>query len=42
MPEETGDGDLTFEPRQVLRRFKRDDEQRNELLIVDTINRADI
>lgn len=42
MPAETGDGDLTFEPGQVLRRFKRGDEQRNELLIVDEINRADI
>ncbi|MFC6903582.1 AAA family ATPase [Halalkalicoccus tibetensis] len=42
MPEETGDGDLSFEPGQVLRRFKRGGEQRNELLIVDEINRADI
>lgn len=42
MPEEAGDGDLTFEPGQVLRRFKRGNEQRNELLIVDEINRADI
>jgi MoxR-like ATPase len=42
MPEEAGDGDLTFEPGQVLRRFKRGGEQRNELLIVDEINRADI
>jgi 5-methylcytosine-specific restriction enzyme B len=42
MPEEEGDGDLAFEPGQVLRRFKRDGEQRNELLIVDEINRADI
>ena len=42
MPEETGDGDLTFEPGQVLRRFKRGEEQRNELLIIDEINRADI
>lgn len=42
MPEETGDGNLAFEPGQVLRRFKRGGEQRNELLIVDEINRADI
>jgi 5-methylcytosine-specific restriction enzyme B len=42
MPEEAGDGDLAFEPGQVLRRFKRGGEQRNELLIVDEINRADI
>ncbi len=42
MPEEAGDGELTFEPGQVLRRFKRGGEQRNELLIVDEINRADI
>lgn len=40
MPDE--DGDLEFEPGQVLRRFKRDGVQRNEPLIVDEINRADI
>lgn len=42
MPEESGEGDLTFEPGQVLRRFKRGGQQRNELLVVDEINRADI
>lgn len=42
MPEENGDGDLQFEPGQVLRRFKRGGAQRNELLVVDEINRADI
>jgi MoxR-like ATPase len=42
MPE-AGDGDdLEFEPGQVLRRFKRDGTQRNEPLIVDEINRADV
>jgi MoxR-like ATPase len=41
MPGE-GSGDLEFEPGQVLRRFKRDGQQRNELLVVDEINRADI
>ncbi|WP_254536306.1 AAA family ATPase [Halomarina litorea] len=41
MPDE-GDGDLQFEPGQVLRRFKRDGVQQNEPLIVDEINRADI
>ncbi|MFD1568951.1 AAA family ATPase, partial [Halolamina litorea] len=33
---------LSFVPGQVLRRFKRDGVQRNEPLIVDEINRADI
>lgn len=42
MPTEGGEGDLTFEPGQVLRRFKRNNRQQNELLIVDEINRADI
>ena len=42
MPEESDGDDLTFEPGQVLRRFKRDGRQRNELLIIDEINRADI
>ena len=41
MPKE-GDSDLRFEPGQVLRRFKQDGMQRNELLIVDEINRSDI
>jgi len=34
--------DLSFTPGQVLRRFKRDGVQRNDLLIIDEINRADI
>ncbi|WP_178915390.1 MoxR family ATPase [Natronomonas gomsonensis] len=42
MPDETDGDDLTFEPGQVLRRFKRNDTQRNELLVIDEINRADI
>ena len=42
MPDESGSGELAFEPGQILRRFKRDGVQRNEPLIVDEINRADI
>lgn len=42
MPEEGGDDELTFEPGQVLRRFKRGERQLNELLVIDEINRADI
>jgi 5-methylcytosine-specific restriction protein B len=42
MPEEEGDGDLSFVAGQVLRRFKRDGVQRNEPLVIDEINRADI
>lgn len=42
MPQEEGDGDLTFEPGQVLRRFKQNGIQHNEPLIIDEINRADI
>jgi MoxR-like ATPase len=39
--EEAGE-DLSFTPGQVLRRFKRDGHQRNDLLVIDEINRADI
>lgn len=42
MPSETNDGNLRFEPGQVLRRFKRDGQQYNDLFVVDEINRADI
>lgn len=42
MPDESEDGKLSFEPGQVLHRFKRKNTQRNELLIIDEINRADI
>lgn len=40
--EKAEDEDLAFEPGQVLRRFKRNGTQRNELLVIDEINRADI
>ena len=42
MPTETDNEELTFEPGQVLRRFKQDGDQENELLVIDEINRADI
>jgi hypothetical protein len=42
MPEENGDGDLGFEAGQVLRCFKENGEQRNDLLVIDEINRSDI
>lgn len=42
MPTESEDDDLSFETGQVLRRFKQDGTQRNELLVIDEINRADI
>ena len=42
MPEEGDGGNLSFEPGQVLRRFKRDGGQQNELLVIDEVNRADI
>lgn len=42
MPGESEGDDLSFEPGQVLRRFKKDGGQRNELLVIDEINRADI
>ncbi|QKQ98275.1 DUF3578 domain-containing protein [Candidatus Nanohaloarchaea archaeon] len=43
MPEKEGDGDLEFNSGQILKRFK-DDERalKNELLVVDEINRSDI
>lgn len=43
MPEKDGDGDLEFNPGQVLNRF-RDDENnlKNEVLVIDEINRSDI
>jgi MoxR-like ATPase len=41
MPE--GDGEsLDFRAGQILRCFKRDESQRNDLLIIDEINRSDI
>jgi MoxR-like ATPase len=42
MPEESDGESLSFEPGQVLRRFKHRGAQRNELLVIDEINRADI
>ncbi|MFB6158984.1 MAG: MrcB family domain-containing protein [Candidatus Nanohalobium sp.] len=43
MPEKEGDGDLEFNSGQILKRFK-DNERplKNELLVVDEINRSDI
>lgn len=43
MPEEKGDGDLEFNSGQILNRF-RDDENpvKNEILVIDEINRSDI
>ncbi len=42
MPEEEGGGALDFNPGQVLRCFRRRSRQRNDLLIIDEINRSDI
>ena len=42
MPTEAETENLSFEAGQVLRRFKHNGEQRNELLVIDEINRADI
>ncbi|AXG06983.1 AAA family ATPase [Haloplanus rubicundus] len=41
MPEGTGDS-LDFSAGQILRCFKQDESQRNDLLIIDEINRSDI
>lgn len=42
MPGEGSEENLAFEPGQVLQRFKRQGRQRNDLLVIDEINRADI
>ncbi|WP_135853931.1 AAA family ATPase [Halorussus salinus] len=42
MPERDGDGELAFRPGQLLRRFKRDGRQRNDVTVIDEINRSDI
>lgn len=42
MPKEGAGGDLDFNAGQVLRCFKRRHKQRNDLLIIDEINRSDI
>ena len=41
MPDEDDEGNLEFNPGQILRCFKRE-RQRNDLLIIDEINRSDI
>lgn len=42
MPARDGDGELAFRPGQLLRRFKRDGRQRNDVTVIDEINRSDI
>ncbi|MFO7793865.1 MAG: MoxR family ATPase [Candidatus Nanohaloarchaea archaeon] len=43
MPEKNGDdGNLEFNAGQVLKRFKQDNSQENEVLVIDEINRSDI
>lgn len=42
LPDVDNNGRLEFEPGNVLRRFKDGPDQRNDLLIIDEINRADI
>ncbi|MFC7204442.1 AAA family ATPase [Haloferax namakaokahaiae] len=42
MPSQSDGESLRFEPGQVLRRFKQQGTQRNDLFVVDEINRADI
>lgn len=42
LPEENGDESLQFKPGQVLRCFKQNNTQRNDVLIIDEINRSDI
>lgn len=42
MPGQEADGSLEFKPGQVLKRLLNGDHARNELLIIDEINRADI
>lgn len=42
MPEEGAGEELLFSPGQVLRCLKRDGQQRNDLLVIDEINRSDI
>ncbi len=42
MPGESGDGSLEFKPGQVLKRVLSGEHARNELLVIDEINRADI
>jgi MoxR-like ATPase len=43
MPETSDSGELEFRPGQILRRFSgQDGSQKNECLVIDEINRADI
>jgi 5-methylcytosine-specific restriction protein B len=42
MPARNGEGELEFRAGQLLRRFKRNDHQRNDITVIDEINRADI
>lgn len=42
MPEEGGGDSLSFNPGQILRCLKKDGAQKNDLLIIDEINRSDI
>ena len=42
MPGEATDDSLRFSPGQVLRCFENDGRQRNDLLVIDEINRSDI
>ena len=43
MPEKNGDGDLKFNQGQILNRFKSDENPvKNEILVIDEINRSDI
>lgn len=43
MPEKDGEGELEFNSGQILKRFKDDEKAlKNELLVIDEINRSDI
>ncbi|WP_135823673.1 AAA family ATPase [Halorussus ruber] len=42
MPSREGDRELKFQPGQLLRRFKQDGRQRNDVTVIDEINRSDI
>lgn len=43
MPEKDGEGELEFNSGQILKRFKDDNKSlKNELLVIDEINRSDI
>ncbi|MFC7177872.1 AAA family ATPase [Halosegnis marinus] len=42
MPARDGDQELEFRPGQLLRRWKRNGHQQNDLTVIDEINRADI